>query len=139
LITGKLENMVRVGDLVKIRSKRKATTALFSYVVRREQDGGGGMIDVFLRVVKLRLFTLGPQIATLFDEGSSDSLNRVIILVSPYAPWESRVFHSDMILRRWAAAALAVPYTDEIDRCIVDALLQISSFNFLRPHIPVDV
>jgi len=131
--------MVQVGDLVKIRSKRKATTALFSYVVRQEQEGGGGMMDVFLRVVKLRLFTIGPQITTLFGKGNSDSLNRVITLVSPYAPWESREFHSDTVIRRWAAAASAVPYTEEVGRCIVDALLQISSFNFLQPHIPADV
>ena len=131
--------MARVGDLGQIRSKRKAATALFAYAVRREQDGDGGMIDVLLDVIKLRAFTIGPQITALFDEGSPDSLNRIIVLVSPYVPWDSRVFHSSTVTRRWATAVLAVPYTEEVGRSVVDAVLQIASIKSLQPYIPVGV
>jgi len=131
--------MARVGDLGQIRSKRKAVTALFAYAVRRERDGDGGMIDVLLDVIRLRAFTIGPQITALFNEGSPDSLNRVIALVSPYAPWDSRVFHSGTVTHRWATAVLGVPYTEEIGRSAVDAVLQIASIASLQPYIPVGV
>ena len=94
---------------------------------------------MLLDVIKLRAFTIGPQITALFDEGSPDYLNRVIALISPYAPSDSRVFHSGMVTSRWATAVLAVPYTEEIGRSVVDAVLQIASIKSLQPYIPVGV
>ena len=133
--------MAHVWDPDQIRSKHKATTALFPYAVQREQRGEGGMIDAFfgvLRASKLGTFAIGPQITALLYEGSPDSLNRVIALASPYALWNPEDSHGGMVTR-WAAAVLAVPYTEEVGQSVVDALLQIASFDSLQPHIPVDV
>ncbi|KAF9642700.1 hypothetical protein BDM02DRAFT_3176550 [Thelephora ganbajun] len=41
------------------------------------------------------------------------------------------------MMRLWMAAASAVPYTDDIDRSVVIALLEMASLIPLRPHIPV--
>ena len=133
--------MVCVWDPDQIGSKHKATTALFPYAVQRELDGEGGMIDAFFGVVrasKLGTFAIGPLIATLFDEESPDSMNRVIALASPYAPWNPEDSHSGMVTR-WAAAVLAVPYAEEIGQSAVDTLLQIASLDFFQPYIPADV
>ena len=43
------------------------------------------------------------------------------------------------MVARWAAAASAAPYTEEIGQSVVDTLLHIASVDFLRPHIPVDI
>ena len=39
----------------------------------------------------------------------------------------------------WAAAALAVPYTEEAGRDIASALVQIAYRDSLRPHIPIEI
>ena len=58
--------------------------------------------------------------------------------MSPYVPWDDEL-HDGHTVARWAAAASATPYTEEIGRSVVDALLQIASVDSLRPHIPVDL
>jgi hypothetical protein len=40
---------------------------------------------------------------------------------------------------RWAAAASAIPYTDEICQSVVVALFQIAPIDLLRPHIPIEM
>jgi len=128
--------MTRVWNPDQIGPKHKATSALFLYAVQRERDGKGGMIDALLGVVrtsKLGTFTIGPFITTLFDEGSPDSLNPVIALLSPYALWNQGNSHSGMVTR-WAAAVLAVQYTEEVGQSVVDTLLQIASLDSPNNH-----
>ena len=130
--------MAQAGDHDQIESKRKATIALFPYAVLREQYGEGGMISAFLDVVKAsRSGTLvtGPLVAALSPDYS---LNWATKLVSANALWYPLIFDRGMVAR-WAAAAVAVPYTEEIGRNVVDVLLQIASLETLQPYIPVDV
>jgi hypothetical protein len=42
-------------------------------------------------------------------------------------------------VQQWAAAASAVPYTDEIGQSVADTLLHIASNTSLQPHIPIDM
>ena len=69
------------------------------------------MVDAFAGVFRV----LGPTTSTalpmiaLFEDGSPDSLNRVITLMSPYALWDSVTSDSSMVIQ-WAEVALAVPY-----------------------------
>ena len=60
------------------------------------------------------------------------------MLVFPHmALWH--VGGHDSPIPLWAAAASAVPYTDEIGQGVVTVLLRIASDDFLRPYIPVDM
>ena len=98
------------------------------------------MVDAFTGVFRVSgptTSTALPMIA-LFEDGSPDSLNRVITLMSPYALWDPLTSDSSMIIR-WAEAALAVPYTEAVGLSVVDTLLQIASMDSLQPHIPVSV
>ena len=79
-----------------------------------------------------------PYIIALFSEPIPSSLDRLITLFSPYLPW-NRVSNPEGFVSRWAAAALATSYTEQVGQNVVDALLQIASFYHLRPHIPRDV
>jgi hypothetical protein len=59
-----------------IRSKRKALTALFPYVVLRVKEGEHEMLDVFLDVVRssersgLMWFYIEPLLSALLDENT---------------------------------------------------------------------
>jgi len=140
LITGRLKNMDTGWYAQEIAPRSKAIAALLPYAARREADGEGAMIDAilcFIRASDPQGFTIEPT-GTLFDEGSPDSLNRVITLVSPYAPWNHKSSHGSMVTR-WATAVLAIPFTEEVEQSIVDTLLQIASNNSLQSYIPTDV
>ena len=135
--------MAQVETKEQISSKRKAATAFFPYAVWQERGGNHTMIDAFLGVARASKpgeflwRKVLPFLVTLFDETSPDSLDRVIALMSPYVHWGACGANKNMIIR-WAAAASAVPYTEEVGRSVVDALLQIASIHSLRQHIPVD-
>lgn len=102
------------------------------------------MIDAILPIVsasKLGTFVwhrINPYLTTLFDEPSSPSLDQAVTLMSPYVPWDDK-FHDEYTVARWAAAASALPYTEEIGSSVVNALLQIASVDSLRPHIPTEL
>ena len=99
------------------------------------------MIGAFLDVVRasrLRTLPIRTPITRPFDAWSTDSLNRAITLESRQVLWYPVIFDNDMVAR-WAAAALMVPYTEDVGRNVVDGLLQIASLDPLQPHIPVDV
>jgi len=78
-----------------------------------------------------------PYVTALFDEPNHSSLNWVVTLASPCVPWNDES-HDGHAITRWAVAALAAPYTEEIGQRAVDALLQIASVDSLRPHIPAE-
>ena len=135
--------MAQVETKEQISSKRKAATAFFPYAVWQERDGDPTMIDAFLGVAKASESgdfvwrKVLPFLVTLFDETRPDSFNRVIALMSPYVHWGAFGANKNSVIR-WAAAASAIPYTEEVGRSVVDALLQIASIHSLRQHIPAD-
>ena len=83
-------------------------------------------------------YPVRPYIATFFNREIPPSLNRVVVLVSPYVAWD-RVLDGATAVTRWAAAVSVVAYTEEVGESVVDALLQISAVDSLRQHIPIDI
>ena len=83
--------------------------------------------------------SIGIHLSALFGESSPPSLNRAITFVSPYVPWYRHGLNTKKVVARWAAAASAVPYSEELCRNAVDTLLWISYSDSLRSHIPVDL
>ena len=77
-------------------------------------------------------------ISRLFNKQSPTSLNRVITLISPYVPWDGAL-NDTTAVARWAAAAMAIPYTEEFGQSVIDMLFQIAFVEILRPHIPLDI
>ena len=98
------------------------------------------MFEAFLqaarasREMRLTWGHIEPVAVKLHPEASP----RAIILASPYIPWDRLTDRRDLV-KRWATAASAVPYTEEISQSVVDVLLQIASVSKLVPSIPVDV
>ena len=149
LITQKLETMVEVADSDLIFPKRKAINTLFPYAILQEQGGQQGIVDAILRAArvsdssfsnrgKFMWYRVEPYISRLFEKRSPTSLNRVITLISPYVPWQGAL-NNTIAVSRWAAAALTVPYTEDVGQNVVDALFQIAFIDFLRPHIPIEI
>ena len=83
-------------------------------------------------------YRIGRYINNLFKKPRSPSLNWVIALASPQVPWDGKL-HDKHTIARWAAAVSAIPYTEEVGQCVVDALLQIVHIDSLRPDVPVEV
>ena len=61
-----------------------------------------------------------------------------VTFMSPHVPWDDKLHDGDTVAR-WATAALTVPYTEEVECSVVNALLQIVSIDSLRPHLPTDL
>src|SRR5258708_28771419 len=101
------------------QSKRKPISALFPYAARLAQDGQQGMIETILCIASkspsggFLWHRIGRSITSLFDESSSPSLNQAITLASPCAHWIG-VSYTQNAVARWAAAAFATPYSDEV-------------------------
>ena len=137
--------MTKAGDAVTILSKRESVCALLSYAIFLEQGGQNGMVDTIFRVAKASKSCLfidpilsGSSITTLFGKPSSPLLDWLITVASSHLDWESKVDEEHMVYR-WAAAALAVPDTEDVSQDVVDTLLQISSIYSLRPHVPIEI
>ena len=132
--------MTESGDPYQTQSKRKALTAFFPYAVWMEKGGECRMMDAFLSATKVSgpgtslWGAITPSISTLFEAAS----DQTVVLTSHRVPWD-REPDAIRAVTRWASAASAVPYTDEIGPIVVDALLSIASVDCLRPHIPVDI
>ncbi|KAF9780489.1 hypothetical protein BJ322DRAFT_295883 [Thelephora terrestris] len=147
LVTHALWDMARRSDPYEIECKRKAITALFPYAVWRERDMKHEMMDAFLTVFLVSNPTTSlwhpivQFIGTLFKALSPQA----IVVTSPHVPWY-RVADDESVVTAWAAATLAIQYTEvvdreiieEVERRVVDALLQIASVDSLRPHVPDD-
>jgi len=132
--------MARVENLDQIKSKRKAIIAVFPFAAWRERGGDHRMVDAFsgvFRVPDVVRFMARP-IATLLKEECPDYPDWIVTLVSPHIDWGTSGLNGNAVAW-WAAAALAVPYTEEVCQRVVDALLQISSVGDLNPHISVDL
>ena len=102
------------------------------------------MLDTFLRLTgDLGRFgsawhRIEPPVVMMLDEGSHDSLEGAIILTAPHFD-RKKFANGERLSQLWAAAALEVPYADDIGQSVVDALLQIACWAPLRPHIPADM
>lgn len=136
--------LTEADDWNTLRRKRKAVAALFPYAVLQEQNGQYAIFDVFLRAVKTTKLDgfmwhrVQPFVSTLLSDGSHLSLKRAVVLASPYIPWGKWICGEDLI-QPWAATAFAIPHKKEVAQSVVDALLQIAYFPFLRPYIHADV
>jgi hypothetical protein len=146
LIAQKLETMISAGDPDQIYSKHKAITALFPYAVWQEQDGQHKVLDVCLHAARaskwmdfLWYHIRELPIARLLNGESPVSAKQAFILMSPHLPWYWRMNRHEHWVQLWAAAASAVPYTDEIGQCVADTLLHIAHSTSLQPHIPIDM
>jgi hypothetical protein len=138
--------MISAGDPGPIYSKRKAITALFPYAVWQEQDGQHKVLDVCLhaaRASKQRDFLWYHirelPVGRLLNGESPVSTKQAFILMSPHLPWYQRMDGHEHWVQQWAAAASAVPYTDEIGQSVADTLLHIAYNTSLQPHIPIDM
>ena len=144
LITQKLDEMATAGNRDLIFSKRKAISTLFPYAICLERDGEHGMANAISRAAeasnswKFIWHRIGHYIGNLFEKPRSPSLNWVIAVASPQVPWDGKLHNKDTIAR-WAAVVSAVPYTEEVAQCVVDALLRIVHIDSLRSGIPTDV
>jgi len=132
--------MARVGDLYQIWSKRKAITAFFPFAVWQEGCGEHRVIDAFFDVARpsgsgaFMWTAIGSLTHTLFNQASP----RTVVLASPHVSWNSEL-RDENVVARWAAAALEIPYTEEVGRNVVDTLLHVASVDSLRQQIPVGI
>ena len=144
LITQKLKATVEATDPDLVLSKRKAISTLLPYAIFLEQGGQQSMIDAIFRAARVSGSSeflwhhITLYISRLFETRSPTSLNRVIALISPYAPWDDTL-NNPLAVSRWAAAASATPYTEEVGQSVVDAILHIAFIDLLRPHIPIEI
>ena len=136
--------MVEATSAGLLYTRHKAITALFPYAVQQEQSGQHEVLDTFLhsaRALQQSRFTLWhwiePFVTSILNAERPISLRQAAILVSPHLPWAT--INSKHLVQLWAAAALAVPYTDDIGQGIADTLLQVASDHSLQPHIPFGI
>jgi hypothetical protein len=144
LITQKLEIIAEApGGDPAVESKRKAISSLFPYAVRLERDGQRGMIDAITRLASkstsggFMWYHIGPFVTTWLNESNS-SPDQKIIFAAPYIWWNEESCTQNTVAK-WAAAALAIPYSEEVGRSVVDVVLQIAYSDRLRPHIPIEI
>lgn len=144
LITRKLETMVEAADPNQILLKRKAISALLPYVIHLDHGEQQRMVDAISCAIDTSdsgafvWHFVKPHITMLFNKPSPPYQSQVVTLASPYLGWDDSV-HDETTVTRWAAAALAVPYTERVGQSVVDALLQIAFIDSLRPYIPIDL
>ena len=141
MIAQKLSTAIEASNLQFIYSRRKAIVAFSPYAVWQQREGNREMFDTFLRLATaagLRRHMwrhIEPFVSTLLHEESEDSLKLAAVLTSPLFPWR-RFSHPEQLIKLWAAAASALPYTDEIGRSVIDALLCVASLDATRQYIP---
>ena len=130
-------------DTPLLRSKHKAIATLFPYATRLEQDGQPEMFDVISHASRtagliLQWRHIRTHITALFDKSSPPSLNRAIALMPPCPPDFFGLDAKNRVLR-WAIAASAVQYSEEVCQSVVNMLLQISNDDSNRSYIPVEI
>ena len=140
--------MARAKDHQLPHAKRKAISSLLPYVLLQEKVGRRDMLGALSHAAMISNSEqfmwrrIQPYITTLSNNPSPPSLDQVIVLGSPHVSWYIEPHNEDIATRwvtRWAAAASAVPYTEEVGQNVVNALLRIASVASLLPHIPVGI
>jgi len=137
--------MAQTEDRQLLHAKRKAINSLFPYVLWQDRVGRQTMFGVLSRAAMTsdhEQFIWHRVYRSIYTPSNNHPgppcLDLVITLGSPHVYW-NEVQHDENMVTRWAAAATAVTYTEEVGRSVVDALLQIASVDSLRPHIPVGI
>ena len=136
--------MVSADEPYPIFSKRKAISTLLPHAIFLEQGGQQGTIDTIFRAARasgsehFMWRRIALYVSRLFEKRSHPSLDRVITLISPYLPWRDTL-NSKIMVERWAAAASAIPYTEEVGWSVVGALLRIAFADNLRSRIPTQM
>ena len=144
LILQKLKIMNEAANPGPICFKHKAITVFFLYGARQEWNGQQKMLNIFLDTARasgrrgFMWHRIIQPLTTLLGRRSPVSLKQAIILVLPHLPWWNPTIDGHFI-QLWAAAAQAVPYTDDIGQCVADTLLLIASQKSLQSHIPIDM
>ena len=139
LITQKVNTMAEAEDRGPLQSKRKAITAILPYAVWRERGGQPEILDTVLRAARASrmswfMWFYIHQSARALLFGASP---RAIVLTSPHVTWSW--FTRVDLVQQWAAAASAIPRTEQVAQDVVGTLLQIASNDELLHHITVDV
>ena len=129
LITQRLETTVD-----PYINKSKAISALLPYAALQERHV---MLDALLDAVRTSNRSIwSSTVPALFNKASP----LTIVLVSPWVDWgDPFLADRESLTTLWATATLAVPYTEEIGRSVVDALLHVSGTSFLRSRVPVGI
>ena len=134
--------MIEAGNSDLIFSKRKAISALLPYAVTLDQGEQPALLDMFFRAAQSTKFEdfiwARPLANTLFSTPYPRSLDRVILLATPYA-WRDKGPRSEDEVARWALAVSAVPYVEELGKFVVKALLQAAAGDSLWCCIPANV
>ena len=141
LITEKLEDMAGEALPAYFTPNRiswsKAITALIPHAISLDKSGDKGMIDAIFDIPwSLHAGYIDSYAFALLSKPTPPSLNRAIVLLSPYLPqyyWDERT------IARWAAAASALPYSEKVGWSVVGMLLQLASSETLWPFIPADI
>ena len=132
--------MAKAEDYHQLQSKRKAITTLLPYAVRLEKDGQPDMLNTFIHAARaskeweLTWHHTWKYAKKLPHKASPHAF----VLVSPHVRWYLLTDSGDLV-QQWAAAASAVPYTEEVGQSVVDVLLQIVEVDELAPYIPTDM
>ena len=127
---------------ILLAPKPYSISALLPYAISLEQDGDQEMVDAIFRLScaselwSFRWKYIERYTAALFSKPTPPSLNRVTILLSPYAP---RDYWNENVVSRWAAAVSAVVYSEEVGWSVVDTLLMLASRSDLQPYIPIRI
>ena len=140
LITEKVKAIADAKDYHPLRLKHKAITAVLPYAVWLEKGGMPKMLDTFLHAARAsKEWELTWHRTWKFAKWLPQKASpRAFILASPHIRWYLLTENGDLV-QQWAAAASAVPYTEEVGQSVVDVLLQIAEVDELAPHIPVDM
>ena len=89
-------------------------------------------------VPRARMHLLRKMVEPL-NKAGPNSPNWAITLMLRYEHWGDELRDAQNAVTGWASAALAVSYTEELGRSVVDTLLCIASKEHLLPFIPVDI
>ena len=142
MLAEELENMIPIEDQSQTWNEAKAVVALFPYAVWRERGGDNRLLDAWSAVVRDEWGreSMAQSIITLLGEEDFDFPNWIVTLVSPKAGWGHHLAPMNTkAVARWATAALAVPYTEEVCYGVIDTMFQIADNYRLHPFIPVEI
>ena len=137
--------MVEAGYPHVFSSKCKAISAITPFAISLERGGQQGMLDIVVRAFRCIppmegcvWFRATFHIDMPLRESGTPSLDRALALLLPYGSWIDWGRDEDGVAR-WATAVLAIPYTEEVGRSVVDATLRIAYEDSPRQHIPIGV
>ena len=132
--------MAEAEDYHPLQSKHKAITALLPCAILQKRDGRPEMLITILHAARTSRMSdfVWHYVERYIGTSLYDASPGTIVLVSPHVRWHT-LTDEEGLVQRWAAAASAVAYTEEVGQSVVDTLLQIAYQDRLVPYIPVDL